>query len=231
MNKVLNKFLLGIIVSLIFLFFGGCTSVVKQNIISSINTGIGATLTENPQTQLYEVKIGYIRSQFYSVPTGKTIKEDTNQPSNAANITADLVSGIRMESGIQHLFLGVDVSENFAVGKVAVMSPAAVAMYISQAESPAAAQAASAAIQALPLSSPVLKDQQTRVKALIGKPLKEDITLGGRTFKKGNVRETRAYANAFAETITGGKLTYKTLFRVGGDYLEKLISELTKRVE
>ena len=130
------------IASVTLFLSSGCTTVVRENIISSINTGIGVSLAENPKTELYEVKVGYIRNQFYSVPTGKMVKGATN---NAADVTPELVSGIRMNSDARHLFLGITVAENFAVGKTAVMSPAAVAMYVSEARSPEAATAASSA--------------------------------------------------------------------------------------
>src|SRR2546422_4074592 len=124
------------------LILAGCTTVVRENIISSVNTGIGVSLAENPKTEMYEVKVGYIRSQFYSVPTGKMVEGATN---NAANLTPELVSGIKMNSDARHLFVGITVAENFAVGKVAVMSPAAVAMYVADAKSPEAAKRASEA--------------------------------------------------------------------------------------
>lgn len=131
----------------------GCADIVKQTIVSSVNTGIGASLTQNPQTQLYEVKIGYIRTQFYSVPTGKMFcnKEDAAagcKSSNDAGIAPQLVSGIRMHSGAEQLLLGIDVSENFAVGDKAVNSPAAVAMYIANADTDAKASAAAQAANA-----------------------------------------------------------------------------------
>jgi hypothetical protein len=130
----------------------GCKTVVRENIISSVSTGIGATLTENPQTQLYEVRIGYIRNQFYSVPTGKVVDNLTNGTSrtNAADLTPQLVSGIRMGGNSQSKFsLGLDVSENFAVGSNAVNSQAAIAMYIANAKDTNSAKAASEAIKGL----------------------------------------------------------------------------------
>ncbi len=131
----------------------GCADIVKQTIVSSVNTGIGASVTENPQTQLYEVKVGYIRTQFYSVPTGKMFcsKEDAAAgctSSNDAGLAPQLVSGIRMHSGFEQLLLGIDVSENFAVGDKAVNSPAAVAMYIANADTDAKASAAAVAANA-----------------------------------------------------------------------------------
>jgi hypothetical protein len=142
----------------------GCSKVIiRENIISTVNTGIGVTLAENPQTQLYEVKIGYIRSQFYSIPTGKLILEEEpaqaeggkavsmycQKTVNQADITPQLVSGIKVHTGVEQLFLGVDVSENFAVGEEAVNSKAAVAMYIASAEKPQNAQSAAEAVNSL----------------------------------------------------------------------------------
>lgn len=164
----------------------GCKTVVRENIIASVETGLGVTLAENPKTELYEAKVGFIRSQFYSIPTGKVVENEDNdsdevktaeimamdksgtnttvikeemQPSgnlsakadkrsNRADITPEVVSGIRVNSGIQHLFLGADISENFAVGKEAVKSQAAIAMYIAQANSDATAGAAALAVAA-----------------------------------------------------------------------------------
>ena len=140
----------------------GCSTIVRENIISSIDTGVGATVAENKQTQMYELKAGYIRSQFYSIPTGKLV-ENTNsstalvtstngtvtnaQISNAANITPQVVSGIKEHSGLGDLVLGMDVSENFAVGDVAVNSQAAVAMYIANAANTNNAAAAAKAVE------------------------------------------------------------------------------------
>ena len=133
----------------------GCTTVVRENIISSVNTGIGLSLAENPKTELYEVKLGYIRSQFYSVPTGKIVEKGKGKPAteqtteNHPAETAEIVSGIKMNSDFRHLFVGASVAENFAVGKVAVMSPAAVAMYIADAKSNTNATAAADAAKAV----------------------------------------------------------------------------------
>ena len=114
----------------------GCsTTVVRENIIASVNTTVGATVMENDRTQLYEAKMGFIRHQFYSIPTGKTVGE-SNQMNNPRAVPP-LLSGIRSESGVRQLLLGSDVSENFATGLLGVQSPAAVAMYISEAQTSA----------------------------------------------------------------------------------------------
>ncbi len=128
----------------VLLFATGCSTVVRENIVSDINTGIGASLTENAKTQMYELKLGFIRTQFYSIPTGKKVEGEGQ--TNRADLVPDLVSGIRAHSGIEHLFIGMDVSENFAVGSSAVWSPAAIAMYLSQAKNGSNAIAAALAV-------------------------------------------------------------------------------------
>jgi len=130
----------------------GCKTVVRENIISSVNTGLGVTVAENPKTELYEVKVGYIRSQFYSVPTGKNVQDestDKSNLSNAADVTPEIVSGIRIVSDARHLFWGTSIAENFAVGKVAVNSPAATAMYIATATNTNTANAAGQAAKGI----------------------------------------------------------------------------------
>ena len=135
------------------LLAAGCSTVVRENIISSIDTGIGATVAENKQTQLYELKAGYIHSQFYSIPTGKLVENEANtnrlnesdHRSNRADITPQLVSGIHAKTSLADVILGIEVSESFAVGSDAVKSTAAIAMYISDAKNTNnAVQAASA---------------------------------------------------------------------------------------
>lgn len=173
-NKLVKKSLF--IPATVFLLAGsGCsTTVVRENIISTVNTGLGISIAENPKTELYEVKVGYIRSQYYSIPTGKTVKND-NEPnggiankqdlrSNNADKTPQVISGIRVKSDIEHLFLGVDISESFAVGDVAVMSPAAVAMFVADAESDGKAGSAASAVEAADTKT---AQQTTRAKKII----------------------------------------------------------------
>lgn len=144
MKPLANQPLLAASMSCAVMLLTGCKTIVRENIVSSINTGIGATITENPKTELYEVKLGFIRTQFYSIPTGKNVEGTAF--SNAADLTPEVVSGIRAHSGIEHLFIGMDVSESFAVGKIAVESDAATAMYIANAKSETAANAAAIAV-------------------------------------------------------------------------------------
>jgi hypothetical protein len=164
----LSRAAIVVTVSGFLLAASGCKTVIRENIVSSINSGIGITVAENPKTELYEVKVGYIRSQFYSIPTGKTVENEKNsvvaredKRSNRADLTPQVVSGIRMKSGIEHLIVGLEISENFAVGEAAVNSPAAVAMYVGAAEKDNARSAADAA-QATAQEAAKLKAEKKR---------------------------------------------------------------------
>lgn len=152
----------------------GCQTAIRENIFSTINTGFGATIAQNPQTELYEIKVGYIRSQFYSIPTskqveggshtasdGKTKVVSESQLSNDPSRTPEVVSGIKMESDARTLNLGIKISENFAVGKLGVMSPAAVAMYAAGATTTNGADAAKQAVEAV-TNSKEYKDNKAR---------------------------------------------------------------------
>jgi hypothetical protein len=104
----------------------------------------------------------FLLSQLYSIPTGKMVEStDTGNDtavvtstngattkarfSNAANITPQLVAGIKSSTSLGDILVGMNISESFAVGEVAVQSPPAVAMYISTVTSATSADAASKA--------------------------------------------------------------------------------------
>lgn len=170
----------------------GC-SVVRENVISSINTGFGVQVVENPQTQVPELKIGYIRSQFYSIPTAKTVGNVHNTlsgqasgPLNDPSKTPQLVSGIRAGAKGATGGVGMDISENFAVGEAAVNSQAAIAMYIAQANVPASAQAASSAVTSAKVQ--LEKDQKTSTQVVT------DITENTDTFLEADLDTTAQLA-------------------------------------
>jgi len=219
----------------------GCKTIVRENIISSIDTGVGATIAENKQTQSYELKAGYIRSQFYSIPTGKLVenpgaatntqivtdnqgKPGSGKFSNAANVTPEMVSGIKSHSGLGDLLLGMDVSENFAVGEVAVNSQAAIAMYIANAANPTNAKAAADATGYSYQNDPNLRHDQETLDTLLKKNLKPGVQMIGKPAGTSyRSDQTRDYARALAEQV--GK-PLKTIRQAGGKDLEDMIKKL-----
>jgi hypothetical protein len=81
-------------------------------ITTLIQTGVGLDVSENPQTQVPHIRFGYIRSQYYYVPT--LLSADGNSVS-----TPDLVSTIKVQSTFLSSTL---ICERFAIGPDAVNS-------------------------------------------------------------------------------------------------------------
>lgn len=154
------------------LLASGCsTTVVRENIISSVNTGVGLQIAENPKTQLYEVKVGYLRNQFYSIPTAKDVKRGGNVASATNHVgTPQVVSGFGGSLDLNHQALGGGIAENFAVGETAVGSPAAVMMYMGTARTPDAAKAMAEAIRAMHLKSEVSTTTHVTTITNLGQP-------------------------------------------------------------
>lgn len=128
--------------------------VARENVLASVDTVIGLSVGQNEKTASYEAKAGYTRSQVYSVPTGKLVENDPNNPngmiSNEADRTPQVVGALVVESGVKELFIGMNVKELFAVGEAGVESKAAAAMFIANAQTPEHSAAASKAIDQIP---------------------------------------------------------------------------------
>lgn len=247
MNKQIKKNLPALVLGGAALLFTGCETVTRENIISSIDTGFGATVMENKQTQVPEIKVGYIRSQFYSIPTGKVVKNagdrknsNTNgvaspyfdHQTNAANTAPNLVAGIRTKSSFGSLLFGLEIDENFAVGDRAVMSPAAVAMYITSADDPKTAQAASDAVQgkdsaksiAKTLNDPTHRELVDKLNKLVDEPLTKQVSANKTDFAVGAKAGDYADALAAEKDDTLGDIRIKTSRE---DDLKEIVDKLT----
>jgi hypothetical protein len=97
----------------------GCAT--SHSVIVSTGTVFGMTVSENPATALYEVRLGYARTEFAYVPSNRS--NHTNQPpvGNGAKDTANVIMEIRMEN----LLKGGLIYQRLAVGDVAVAQPGA----------------------------------------------------------------------------------------------------------
>ena len=91
----------------------GCTNL--HSVITSTQTGLGVSISENPSTQLYEMRFGYFRNEFAFVPG------DTNHPGTVP----DVLMEIRMEN----ILKGGLVYQRLAVGSNAVMQPGAALLF------------------------------------------------------------------------------------------------------
>ncbi len=129
-----------------------CTAA-RENVMANVQSVIGLSIAQNSQTQAYEAKAGYVRSQIYSVPTGKLVENEAGRPlsdiRNKADVVPDVVGALVVESGVDQLFIGMNVKELFAVGPKAVGSSAAIAMFAGNAATPAHTVAAIRAVDSI----------------------------------------------------------------------------------
>jgi hypothetical protein len=107
------------------LWCSGCGA--KGYIVASVQSVIGLDVSENPKTQVPHIRFGYVRSQYYYIPTGKA-ESGKGVPggSGKADETPDLVS--EMYVNLKFLSSAM-IHERFAVGKHAVQTPAAQALF------------------------------------------------------------------------------------------------------
>jgi hypothetical protein len=121
-----------------FVLAAGCSSL-KNNVIVSTGTFLGAQIAENPASQLYEAKFGYGRAEFAIIP-GNT---------NAPDTVPDVIMEIRMDN----ILKGGAVYQRLAVGKNAVNQPGASLMFAKDATgnlNPAVAVSINSKINSIP---------------------------------------------------------------------------------
>ena len=107
------------------LLLSGCAA--KGYIVTSIQSVVGLDVSENPKTQVPHIRFGFVRSQYYYLPTGKAESgPGTPGGSGLAGDTPELVSEIDVE--MKFLNYG-RIKERFAVGDKAVQTPAANALF------------------------------------------------------------------------------------------------------
>ncbi|HVZ93078.1 MAG TPA: hypothetical protein VG797_01065 [Phycisphaerales bacterium] len=128
---------------------GGCAErVLRENVLASTQSTVGLSLAQNPASQLYELKAGYARSEFFLVPTGKLVGYDAegaekdiagacHDPTPTPDVIAEIQVGGR---GKQTLATGeqgaeIQMYQRLAVGTNAVRAPAAVALMANHPDS------------------------------------------------------------------------------------------------
>lgn len=97
------------------LLLAGC--VIPHAVIVTSQTVLGASVSENPQTQLYEARFGFARNEFAFVPT------DTNGP----------IPDVIMEIRVNNIYQGGGIYQRLAVGSNAVSQPGAALMFAKDA--------------------------------------------------------------------------------------------------
>lgn len=90
-----------------------CTNL--HSVIATTQTGLGVSVSENPSTQLYELRFGFFRNEFTFVPG------DTNHPGT--------VPDVLMELRYENIIKGGSLYQRLAVGSTAVTQPGATLLF------------------------------------------------------------------------------------------------------
>jgi len=97
--------------ALLLLLLAGCAA--PHDIVTTAQSVLGISVSENPSTQLYEARAGIVLSQIAFVPCS------TNAP----------VPDVLQEFRVNNLFVGGLVYQRLAVGSNAVIQPGAALMF------------------------------------------------------------------------------------------------------
>jgi hypothetical protein len=98
----------------------------RQAVVAATGTVIGVEISQNPQTQMYQAKLGYNRGEMAIVPSNRSGNAEPGCVGGGAKDTADVImelkySGLFSSSG--------GIYQRLAVGTTAVKQPGAAFMF------------------------------------------------------------------------------------------------------
>lgn len=135
----------------------GCRTP-QHMILAASGTSIGLEIAENPSTQLYHAKLGYVRTELAVVPSNRSNGEigDTTT-GNGAKDTGNVV--MELQYGNIFSLKSSSIYQRLAVGDIAVAQPGAAFMFAKNTDGtldPATAKAVSDSIKGVPSSNPTV---------------------------------------------------------------------------
>lgn len=132
----------------------GCRSP-QHSILAASGTAIGLEVAENPASQLYHAKLGYVRSELAVVPSNRTSTDYGTSTGNGAKDTGNVV--MELHYGNIFSLKSSSIYQRLAVGDIAVAQPGAAYMFAKSTDGtldPATARAVSDSIKGVPSSNP-----------------------------------------------------------------------------
>jgi len=106
------------------LYFQGCAG--RHAVLAVTGTVIGVEISQNPQTQMYQAKLGYNRGEVAVVPSNRSAEKEPGSQGNGAVDTPEVVMELKY-SGIFSTSGGI--YQRLAVGRTAVSQPGAAFMF------------------------------------------------------------------------------------------------------
>lgn len=214
----------------------GCTSrLARENILANTETAYGLTVAQNAQTQVPELKLGYARHELFYVPSSKTLAYtnagksiggevptatvNSNDPSKTPEVVAEIVIGSGAKANATESSANFRVRQRLAVGKIAVVSPGAEALFV--AEDGGGYRAFKS------LSDSADQAFRAELNTLVSKPLTTPVALDGTTF---TTNQTFLYATARANDLSPGD-TLDNVAAKGGTPLRLLVEDLRDKTQ
>jgi hypothetical protein len=207
---------------------GGCsTRLARENVFANTESAFGLTVAENPQTQMYELKLGYARHELFYVPSSKLVfyekgagKGREVAPTSITNYndpssTPEVLAEIQIGGSGQSRGGSFTLRQRLAIGKNAVGAPAAVGLMAGD------SQAAMEVVRVA--NDPTIAEQRARLDALLKKDLKPDALCGTR--KRSEFNTNQEFADCLAKQIAPDSTLAQIRF-YGGPNLDKLIQSL-----
>jgi len=177
----------GTVVAVTLLLFTGCRG--RQAVVAATGTVIGVEISQNPQTQMYQAKLGYNRGELAIVPSNRSGDVEPGAVGGGAKDTADVI----MELKYSGLFSsGGGIYQRLAVGTTAVKQPGAALMFLKDDSGnidEAKVKAISTALQGIPETP----EDVEKARAPLSKAYTQLATTKGAVFDA--AAKTQSYAD------------------------------------
>jgi len=169
-NSYLGRLSVWIAGCLAAVMVSGCAA--RHTVVSSTGTTLGVEISQNPQTQMYQAKLGYNRGEIAIVPTNRSADKEpaadgsTNVVNNGgARDSTDVIMELRF-AGLFSTGENSGLYQRLAVGSNAVKQPGAAFMFAKghggQLDSNTVA-AVSKSIESITTATPEARDFKFRI--------------------------------------------------------------------
>jgi hypothetical protein len=144
-----NSFIIAFPIALSAVLWQGCAG--RHSVVAVTGTTIGVEIGQNPQTQMYQAKLGYNRGELAVVPSNRSATEEAGTARGGAKDTTDVIMELKYANIFS--FTNSGIYQRLAVGSTAVAQPGAAFMFAKNASGDIdqqTAQAISASIKSIP---------------------------------------------------------------------------------
>jgi hypothetical protein len=124
----------------------GC-QIPKNSVVTSTATVLGIELAQNPQTQIYQAKLGYSRAEIAIIPTNRSATDEAGSAFNGAKDAVPVLMELRSGGFFSFSSDGL-IYQRLAIGSEAVTQPGAAFMMAKDATGAISTNVSSALVAA-----------------------------------------------------------------------------------